>query len=64
MKFNLYSNECPKTIKNFKSILTASNKENLHYKGCSFHRIVTDFMAQGGDVVNGDGTGSNSIYGK
>jgi cyclophilin family peptidyl-prolyl cis-trans isomerase len=35
----------------------------LHYKGHAFHRIVPGFLAQGGDIVSGDGTGSESIYG-
>ena len=60
----MFDDECPKTITNFKSNLTASNKDNLHYKNSRFHRVVTDFMAQGGDIINGDGTGSISIYGK
>ena len=64
MTFKMYEKECPKTVLNFKSIITGSNKNNLLYKGVKFHRIVTDFMVQGGDVLNGDGTGSISIYGK
>ena len=64
MRFKLFEDKCPKTVANFKAILTGHNEKQLHYEGCRFHRIVTDFMIQGGDVINGDGTGSESIYGK
>ncbi|KAG1798834.1 cyclophilin-like domain-containing protein [Suillus plorans] len=59
-----------KTTTNFTALCTgekgkcknARNKE-LYYLGCPIHRIVKDFVAQGGDVTRGDGSGGESIYG-
>ena len=65
----LNAKECPKTCENFRSLCTgergrgALSKAPLHYRGVRIHRIVRNFLVQGGDIVRGDGFGGESIFG-
>jgi len=63
MDFELLADVVPRTVENFRQLCTGQNARGLHFRGCPFHRIVPGFMAQGGDLTNGNGTGGCSIYG-
>ena len=64
--FELFTKEVPKTTKNFLELAKGvkQGEKTIGYKGSFFHRIIPAFMIQGGDFVNGNGTGSYSIYGQ
>ncbi|WWD02828.1 hypothetical protein V865_000870 [Kwoniella europaea PYCC6329] len=66
---DLFTKECPMTTKNFRHLLLGDkglskiSGKQLNYKNVRIHRLVKDFIIQGGDISRNDGSGGESIYG-
>ncbi|XP_037075427.1 peptidyl-prolyl cis-trans isomerase H-like [Pollicipes pollicipes] len=66
MLVELFADVCPRTAENFRQFCTGEYRRDgvpMGYKSANFHRVIKDFMIQGGDFIKGDGTGVCSIYG-
>ena len=69
IEIELFKDAAPKTAENFRLLcsgekgISLATGMPLHYKGSRFHRVIPNFMIQGGDITTGDGTGGDSIYG-
>lgn len=63
VEIELFDDIVPLTAKNFRTLAT-KGVNNKSYKNSIFHRVIKNFMIQGGDIINQDGTGSTSIFGQ
>ncbi|XP_074596479.1 peptidyl-prolyl cis-trans isomerase B-like [Brevipalpus obovatus] len=64
IKIGLFGDATPKTVENFAILASRQGFKGLSFKGSKFHRIISGFMVQGGDITDHDGRGAISIYGK